>query len=61
LGRLRSLEEYLRYESEALLEGSRLIVEPIPRPSLLAPVHLGHLDGELPEIDDLEPLEAVDL
>jgi antitoxin VapB len=50
--------------SEALLrkEGDRLLIEPVPRPSLL---HLlstwAPLDEELPAIDDLEPIEDVDL
>jgi antitoxin VapB len=50
--------------SEALLrkEGERLIVEPLPRPSLL---HLlstwDALDEELPALDDLGPIEDVNL
>jgi antitoxin VapB len=49
---------------EALLrkEGDRLIVEPMPRPSLLALLaSWGPLEEEFPEIDDLEPVETVDL
>lgn len=43
-------------------EGNRLIVEPMPRPSLLALLSTwAPLDEEFPEIDDLEPLEDVDL
>lgn len=49
---------------EALLrkEGNRLIVEPVPRRSLLeilatwAPLH-----EEFPDVDDLEPIEDVNL
>ena len=50
--------------SEALLrkEGHRLIVEPIPRPSLLELLSTwGSLDEKFPEIDDLEPVEDVRL
>jgi antitoxin VapB len=50
--------------NEAILrkEGDRLIVEPMPRPSLLDLLSTwGPLDEELPEIEDLEPLEDVDL
>jgi antitoxin VapB len=50
--------------SEAVLrkEGHRLIVEPVDRPSLLAILaRWSPLDEELPEIDDLEPIEDVDL
>jgi antitoxin VapB len=50
--------------NEAILrkEGNRLIVEPMPRPSLLDLLSTwGPLDEELPEIEDLEPLEDVDL
>jgi antitoxin VapB len=40
----------------------RLIVEPMPRPSLLELLSTwDSLDEELPEIDDLEPVEDVDL
>ena len=49
---------------EALLrkEGDRLIVEPMPRPSLLKLLSAWEpLDDEFPEIDDLEPLEDVNL
>jgi len=43
-------------------EGNRLIVEPMPRPSLLELLATWEpLEEELPEIDDLEPLEDVDL
>ena len=43
-------------------EGNRLIVEPMPRPSLLEILsRWDTLDEELPEIDDLEPLEDVNL
>lgn len=50
--------------SEALLrkEGNRLIVEPMERPSLLALVATwAPLQEEFPGIDDLEPIEDVDL
>lgn len=50
--------------SEALLrkEGDRLIVEPLPRTSLLALLATwSPLDEEFPEIDDLEPVEDVHL
>lgn len=50
--------------SEALLrkEGERLIVEPVPRRSLLELLSTWDpLDEELPEIDDLEPIEEVRL
>ncbi|HYH44700.1 MAG TPA: AbrB/MazE/SpoVT family DNA-binding domain-containing protein [Thermoanaerobaculia bacterium] len=50
--------------SEALLrkEGDRLIVEPLPRTSLLELLSTwSPLDEELPEIDDLEPIEDVNL
>jgi antitoxin VapB len=50
--------------SEALLrkEGERLIVEPMPRQSLLELLSTWDpLDEELPEIDDLEPIEEVHL
>jgi antitoxin VapB len=50
--------------SEALLrkEGDRLIVEPMPRPSLLGLLSTwAPLDEELPVIDDLEPIEDVNL
>ena len=49
---------------EAILrkEGSRLIVEPMPRPSLLELLATWEpLDEEFPDIDDLEPLEDVNL
>ncbi len=49
---------------EAILrkEGSRLIVEPMPRPSLLELLATWEpLDEEFPQIDDLEPLEDVNL
>lgn len=43
-------------------EGNRLIVEPMPRRSLLELLSTwGPLDEEFPEIDDLEPIEDVDL
>lgn len=48
--------------SEALLrkEGNRLIVEPMPRPSLLEVLSTwGPLEEEFPEIDDLKPVEDV--
>ena len=48
--------------SEALLrkEGDRLIVEPMPRRSLLEFLStLAPLNEEVPEIDDLEPIEDV--
>ena len=50
--------------SEALLrkEGNRLIVEPMPRPSLLEVLsRWAPLDEEFPDIDDLEPAEDVNL
>jgi antitoxin VapB len=49
---------------EALLrkEGDRLIVEPMPRPSLLELLSKwAPLAEDFPEIDDLEPLEDVKL
>jgi antitoxin VapB len=43
-------------------EGNRLIVEPMPRPSLLELLSTWEpLEEEFPEIDDLEPIEDVDL
>jgi len=43
-------------------EGNRLIVEPMPRPSLLELLATWEpIDEELPEIDDLGPVEDVDL
>lgn len=43
-------------------EGNRLIVEPMPRRSLLELLATwAPLEEEFPEIDDLEPLEDVDL
>ena len=43
-------------------EGNRLIVEPMPRRSLLELLATWEsLDEELPEIDDLGPVEDVDL
>lgn len=50
--------------SEAVLwrEGNRLIVQPIDRPSLLQVLsRWGPLDGEIPDLDHLEPVEDVDL
>jgi len=50
--------------TEALLrkEGDRLIVEPVPRRSLLALLSTWEpLDDDFPEIDDLEPIEDVNL
>lgn len=50
--------------SEAVLrkEGDRLIVEPVGRPSLLEVLsRWAPLDEELPDVDDLEPIEDVDL
>ncbi|HVT57055.1 MAG TPA: AbrB/MazE/SpoVT family DNA-binding domain-containing protein [Thermoanaerobaculia bacterium] len=49
---------------EALLrkEGDRLIVEPVPGRSLLEILSTWDpLDEEFPEIDDLEPIEDVNL
>jgi antitoxin VapB len=49
---------------EALLrkEGDRLIVEPMPRPSLLELLSTwGPLDEDLPTIDDPGPIEDVNL
>jgi len=43
-------------------EGNRLIVEPMPRPSLLELLSTWEpLEEEFPEIDDFEPIEDVDL
>ncbi len=43
-------------------EGNRLIVEPMPRPSLLELLATWEpLDEEFPQIDDLEALEDVNL
>ena len=43
-------------------EGNRLIVEPMPRPSLIELVATWEpLAEEFPELDDLEPLADVDL
>jgi len=50
--------------SEALLrkEGERLIVEPLPRRSLLELASSwAPLDDEFPDVDDLEPIEDVEL
>ena len=50
--------------SEVLLrkEGDRLIVEPVPRKSLLEVLATwGPLDEEFPETDGLEPIEDVNL
>jgi antitoxin VapB len=50
--------------SEAVLrkEGDRLIVEPVGRPSLLEVLsRWAPLDEQLPDVDDLEPVEDVDL
>ena len=50
--------------NEALLrkEGNRLIVEPLPRPRLLDLLSRWEpLDEEFPDIDDLEPIEDVNL
>lgn len=50
--------------NEAVLrkEGDRLILEPMPRQSLLELLaSWGPLDEEFPEIDDLEPIEDVTL
>ena len=50
--------------SEALLrkEGNRLIVEPMPRRSLLEILSTwAPLDEEFPDIDGLEPIEDVNL
>jgi antitoxin VapB len=50
--------------NEALLhkEGDRLIVEPMPRSSLLELLSTWDpLEEEFPEIDDLEPIEDVNL
>jgi antitoxin VapB len=50
--------------SEALLrkEGDRLVIEPMPRPSLLELLSTWRpLDEGLPAIDDLGPVEDVDL
>lgn len=49
--------------SEAVLrkEGNRLIVEPVGRPSLLELLsRWAPLDEELPNLDDLQPIEDVD-
>ncbi len=43
-------------------EGDRLIVEPVPRKSLLDVLATwGPLDEEFPEVGGLEPIEDVDL
>jgi antitoxin VapB len=50
--------------SEALIrkEGDRLIVEPVPRRSLLEILSTwAPLEEEFPDIDDLEPIEDVNL
>ena len=50
--------------SEALLrkEGDRLIVEPMPRKSLIELLSTWDpLEEEFPDIDDLEPVEDVNL
>lgn len=50
--------------NEALLrkEGNRLIVEPLPRRSLLQILSTWDpLQEELPDVDDLEPIEDVNL
>jgi antitoxin VapB len=50
--------------SEAVLrkEGNRLIVEPVGRPSLLEVLsRWTPLDDELPDLDDLQPIEDVEL
>jgi hypothetical protein len=41
---------------------NRLIIKPMPRPSLLEILSTwAPLEEEFPEIDDLEPIEDVDL
>ncbi len=50
--------------SEALMrkEGDRLVVEPMPRPSLLELLSTwGPLDEDLPTIDDFRPVKDVNL
>jgi antitoxin VapB len=50
--------------SEALIrkEGDRLIVEPVPRRSLLAILSAwAPLEEEFPDVDDLQPIEDVNL
>ena len=50
--------------SEVLLrkEGSRLIIEPVPRPKLLEILSSwAPLEEEFPDIDDLAPVEDVNL
>lgn len=50
--------------SEALLrkEGDRLVVEPMPRPSILELLATWDpLDEDFPAIDDLRPVEDVNL
>jgi len=50
--------------SEAILrkEGDHLVVEPMPRPSLLALLSTWEpLAVEFPEVDDLEPADDVSL
>jgi antitoxin VapB len=43
-------------------EGNRLIVEPMPRRSLLELLATwAPLEEEFPEVDDMEPIEDVDL
>ena len=50
--------------SEALMrkEGDRLVVEPMPRPSLLELLSTWDpLDEDFPAVDDLQPVEDVNL
>lgn len=50
--------------SEAVLrkEGNRLIVEPVGRPSLLEVLsRWAPLDEEIPDLENLQPIEEVDL
>lgn len=61
---LRIPREFELPGGEALLrkEGDHLVVEPMPRPSLLALLSTWDpLDEELPAIEDLEPIEDVNL
>ena len=61
---LRIPREFELPGNEAILrkEGDRLIIEPERRPSLLALLGAWEtLDEAFPEIDDLPPLDEVDL
>lgn len=54
----------LASDSEALMqeEESQPVVEPVPRKALLEVLATwAPLDGEFPDVDDLEPIEDVNL